>query len=78
MRHPHPSRAGSAADGDSEPDTAQAYRNEEEAGRAIRESGLARKDVYITTKFSATNGLDVETSIQNSLKNVRVSFPPPL
>ena len=52
-------------------DTAQAYRNEEEAGIAIRESGLAREDIFITTKFSGVDGLDIETSIKNSLKNVR-------
>ena len=55
-------------------DTAQMYGNEEEAGRAMRESGLARKDVFITTKYSGSNGLDIGTSIHNSLKNVR---PPP-
>lgn len=58
-------------------DTAQAYRNEAEAGKAVRESGLARKDIFITTKYSGSNGLDVETSIANSLENVRqTSFYP--
>ncbi|KAJ8487792.1 hypothetical protein ONZ51_g3947 [Trametes cubensis] len=52
-------------------DTAQSYRNEEEAGKAIRESGLAREDLYITTKFSGRDGLDIETSIKNSLKFLR-------
>jgi diketogulonate reductase-like aldo/keto reductase len=52
-------------------DTAQAYRNETEAGEALRKSGLDRKDVYITTKYSGSNGLDIETSIQDSLRNVR-------
>ena len=47
------------------------YGNEEEAGKAVRESGLARKEVFITTKYSGLNGLDVETSIHNSLKKVR-------
>lgn len=51
-------------------DTAQAYRNEYEAGIAIKESGLDRKDLYITTKFSGRDGLDIPTSINNSLKNV--------
>lgn len=37
----------------------------------MKESGLARKDVFITTKYSGSNGLDIETSIHNSLKNVR-------
>ncbi|CDO73354.1 hypothetical protein BN946_scf185008.g117 [Trametes cinnabarina] len=55
-------------------DTAQAYRNEEEAGKAIRESGLAREDLYITTKFSGRDGLDIETSIQNSLKFLGVDY----
>ncbi len=32
-------------------DTAQAYGNEESVGRALRDSGVARDDVYITTKF---------------------------
>lgn len=55
-------------------DTAQAYRNEEEAGKAIRESGLAREDIYITTKFSGRDGLGIEESIQNSLKFVRLDW----
>jgi 2,5-diketo-D-gluconate reductase A len=32
-------------------DTAQAYGNEESVGRALSESGLAREDVFVTTKF---------------------------
>ena len=32
-------------------DTAQAYGNEESVGRALRDSGLARDEVFITTKF---------------------------
>ncbi|KAI9451785.1 Aldo/keto reductase [Russula earlei] len=55
-------------------DTAQVYKNEEEAGRAVRESGLARRDVYITTKYSGLDGLDIETSIHNSLKNLGVEY----
>jgi hypothetical protein len=51
-------------------DTAQSYRNEEEAGIAIRESGLSREEIFITTKYSGLNGLDIQTSIVNSLKNV--------
>ncbi|MBN9108951.1 MAG: aldo/keto reductase [Pseudonocardia sp.] len=33
-------------------DTAQAYRNEAEVGRAIAESGLAREEVFVTTKLA--------------------------
>ncbi len=32
-------------------DTAQAYGNESSVGRALRESGIARDEVFITTKF---------------------------
>jgi diketogulonate reductase-like aldo/keto reductase len=32
-------------------DTAQAYGNEESVGRALRESGVPRDEVYVTTKF---------------------------
>jgi len=53
-------------------DTAQSYRNEAEAGKAIVESGLARDDIFITTKYSGVDGLDIETSIRNSLKNLGV------
>jgi 2,5-diketo-D-gluconate reductase A len=33
-------------------DTAQAYGNESSVGRALRESGVARHEVFITTKFA--------------------------
>jgi len=55
-------------------DTAQAYQNEAEAGKAIAESGLSRTDIFITTKYSGLNGLDIETSIKNSLKNLGVAY----
>ena len=32
-------------------DTAYAYKNEESVGRAIRDSGVAREDIFITTKL---------------------------
>ena len=52
-------------------DTAQAYRNEEEAGQAIAASGLKREDIFITTKFSGRDNLSIAESIQDSLKKVR-------
>lgn len=36
-------------------DTAQQYENEAEVGQALRDSGLARNEVFITTKVSAEN-----------------------
>ena len=32
-------------------DTAQAYGNEESVGQALRETGIPREHVFITTKF---------------------------
>src|SRR3954470_669205 len=32
-------------------DTAQAYGNEESVGRGLRESGVARDEIFVTTKF---------------------------
>jgi 2,5-diketo-D-gluconate reductase B len=36
-------------------DTAQIYGNEAEVGQAIAESGVARKDLFITTKIWTDN-----------------------
>ena len=58
-------------------DTAQSYRNEAEAGQAIKESGLARDEIFVTTKWSGSDGLDVPTSIRNSVKNVGFSDESP-
>ncbi|BDG01007.1 aldo/keto reductase [Anaeromyxobacter oryzae] len=40
-------------------DTARAYRNEEDVGAAIRESGLPREEVFVTTKlWNSDHGYD--------------------
>ena len=44
-----------------------AYGNEDSVGVAIRESGLSRKELYITTKY---DGGDVREEIETSLKKV--------
>ena len=54
-------------------DTAQAYGNEASVGRAIRDSGLAREDVYITTKFYPRGG-DAEAAVQKSLERLGVDY----
>jgi len=52
-------------------DTAQVYGNESQTGQALRESGLPRTDLWITTKYSGLK--DVETSINDSLNFLGVS-----
>jgi hypothetical protein len=53
-------------------DTAQNYRNEVEAGKAL--SAFPRDKVFLTTKYSGLDGLDIPTSISNSLKNLGTSY----
>ncbi|KAH9919527.1 NADP-dependent oxidoreductase domain-containing protein [Fomitopsis serialis] len=53
-------------------DSAQVYRNESEAGDALRASGLKREDVYITTKYSGR--ADIESSIRNSCNYLGVDY----
>ena len=54
-------------------DTAQAYDNEEHVGRAIDESGVARSDVWLTTKVWMSNmGPDkMLSSVRESLDKLR-------
>jgi len=52
-------------------DTAQAYRNEASVGRALRDSGLPRGEVFITTKFYPAHK-DPEAEIQRSLERLGV------
>jgi len=48
-------------------DTAAAYDNEYAVGNAIKESGLARSELYVTTKFLWGN---IQDSINNSLSEL--------
>lgn len=50
-------------------DTAQAYGNEADVGRALRSSGLSRDQVFVTTKFSAGRR-DPEAELERSLERL--------
>jgi diketogulonate reductase-like aldo/keto reductase len=52
-------------------DTAQAYGNEESVGRALRESGLAREQVFVTTKFYPVRQ-DPAAELEQSLRRLGV------
>jgi 2,5-diketo-D-gluconate reductase A len=56
-------------------DTAKAYNNEAEVGQAVRASGLAREDVYITTKcFNNDHGHDqAKRALHASLERLEMS-----
>src|ERR1700753_1275263 len=52
-------------------DTAQAYRNEASVGKALADSGGARDEVYITTKFFP-RAKDPVAELEQSLRRLRV------
>ena len=52
-------------------DTAQAYGNEESVGRALRDSGVPREEVFITTKFYPARE-DAEAEAQRSVERLGV------
>jgi len=54
-------------------DTAQAYRNEESVGRALRESGIARDEVFVTTKFRPSSR-DPVAEAEASLRRLGVDY----
>lgn len=54
-------------------DTAQAYGNEASVGRALRASGVAREDVFITTKFHPERQ-DPAVEVLGSLDRLGVDF----
>ncbi|MCR4699104.1 MAG: aldo/keto reductase [Bacilli bacterium] len=57
-------------------DTAQGYNNEAYIGQAIKESGVDRKDIFLTTKINFIN-YETETcraSLEQSLKNLQTDY----
>lgn len=54
-------------------DTATMYRNEREVGRALRDSGVARDEVIITTKLPAENASRARQTLDASLRALDVT-----
>ena len=57
-------------------DTAQAYGNEEAVGKAIKKSGVDRKDLFITTKLwvSDVSYEKAKKAFEKSLKNLGLDY----
>lgn len=56
-------------------DTAQCYGNEKQVGKAVNKSGLARDEVFITTKLWGGRGYsDTVRSIDSSLKALDMDY----
>ena len=55
-------------------DTASFYRNEAEVGRAIRDSGVPREDVFVTTKMWPDDAAGAFAALDASLRRLRMEF----
>ena len=57
-------------------DTAQAYQNERGVGEGIRQSGIAREDIFLTTKLAAESKsyTDAKARIDKSLEKLGVDY----
>ncbi|PAW95123.1 2,5-diketo-D-gluconic acid reductase [Mucilaginibacter sp. MD40] len=57
-------------------DTAESYMNEEAVGKAIKASGIAREELFITTKlFIKSNGYEeAKKSFEKSLKKLQLDY----
>ena len=57
-------------------DTAQAYGNEEGVGEGVRSSGVARKDLFVTTKLAAEikNYEEAVQAIDESLNKLAIEY----
>jgi diketogulonate reductase-like aldo/keto reductase len=54
-------------------DGAEIYQTEEELGQAIKESGVAREKLIVTTKV-ITNITDISQAIDTSLKKLQLDY----
>lgn len=55
-------------------DTASVYRNEAEVGRAVRDSGLDRSEVFLTTKLPAGADIRDRATIDDSLRALGTAY----
>jgi methylglyoxal/glyoxal reductase len=55
-------------------DTACAYRNETGVGQGIRQSGLSRQQVFITTKLAVQDFFKPETAFLESLNKLKTDY----
>jgi diketogulonate reductase-like aldo/keto reductase len=62
------------ADGYRHVDTAKLYKNEAAVGRAVRESSIARDDIWVTTKLWPSDFLQVQGAFDKSMKRLGLEY----
>lgn len=56
-------------------DTAQGYKNEESVGQAIKESGIPREEIFLTTKlWNANHSYELDVFFEESLKKLQTDY----
>jgi len=55
-------------------DTAKYYGNEESVGRAIRDSGIPREEIWVTTKLWPSDALHMEKAFDKSFKKLDIGY----
>lgn len=55
-------------------DTATAYGNEEEVGKAVRDSGIPRKEIFITSKLWLSQFDEPQKGVERSLKKLGMDY----
>lgn len=55
-------------------DTANAYHNEAEVGKAVRESGIPREEIFVTTKLYPNQYSDPEAAINEALEKLDIEY----
>ena len=55
-------------------DTAKYYGNEESVGKAIRDSGIPRAEIWVTTKLWPTDAMNLEKAFETSLKKLDIGY----
>lgn len=55
-------------------DTAAIYGNEEQVGKAIKDSGVPREELFVTTKLWNADHKNIEEALETSLKKLGLNY----
>lgn len=55
-------------------DTAYMYHNEEEVGKAVRQSGIPREKIFVTTKLYPNQFADAENAIDEAVEKLNIGY----